>query len=108
MPPASSRLKPAPRIMGIVNVPVVAVLATALPESEPISPLESTATFAGPPTLSRKRRRASSTTAWVVPVASRTAPKSTKRKTYVNITLSAMPKTPWLWRKVCDASRSRP
>ena len=31
--------------MGIVNVPVVAVLATALPDSEPIIPLLSTETF---------------------------------------------------------------
>ena len=63
MPAAISRLKPALRIIGIVNVPVVAVLATALPESEPIRPLESTATFAGPPTLLRNSRRASSTIA---------------------------------------------
>ena len=39
------------RINGIVNVPVVAVLATAEPDSDPIIPLPITATFAGLPVL---------------------------------------------------------
>ena len=58
MPPATVGLNPELRIIGIVKVPVVAVLATALPESEPIAPLLTTATLAGPPTLERNRRLA--------------------------------------------------
>ncbi len=50
-PAAMCGAKPELRIMGMVKVPVVAVLATALPESEPIKPLLSTATLAGPPVL---------------------------------------------------------
>ena len=44
-PPAVSALKPDDFISGIVNVPVAAVLATALPDSDPIKPLLSTAIF---------------------------------------------------------------
>ena len=51
IPAAVSESNPELFISGIVNVPVVAVLATALPESEPISPLLKTATLAGPPEL---------------------------------------------------------
>ena len=51
IPPDTDRLKPELLISGIVNVPVVAVFATALPDKEPINPLEITATFAGPPGL---------------------------------------------------------
>ena len=51
IPPATSPLKPDPRIIGIVKLPVVTALATALPESEPIKPLPNTATLAGPPGL---------------------------------------------------------
>ena len=55
-PAAVTGWKPALRIIGMVNVPVVAVLATALPESDPISPLLSTATFAGArPSCGRRR-----------------------------------------------------
>ena len=35
--------------MGIVKAPVPATLATELPDTVPMRPLESTATFAGPP-----------------------------------------------------------
>ena len=80
-PAAVTGWKPALRIIGMVNVPVVAVLATALPESDPISPLLSTATFAGPPELRPKTRCAKSTMKRVAPVASRNAPKMTNRKT---------------------------
>ena len=40
---------------GIVKVPVVAVLATALPESDPINPLATTETFPGAPLLAREQ-----------------------------------------------------
>ena len=105
-PAAVTGRKPALRIIGMVNVPVVAVFATALPESEPIRPLLRTATFAGPPELRPKTRSAKSTMNRVAPVASRNAPKMTNRKTYVNITLSATPKTPWLCRNVWATMRS--
>ena len=36
-------------ISGIVTEPVVATLPLALPESMPMKPLDTTATFAGPP-----------------------------------------------------------
>ena len=48
-PAAMVGLNPALCIIGIVKVPVVAVFATALPESEPIRPLPRTETLAGPP-----------------------------------------------------------
>ena len=35
--------------MGIVRLPVPTTLATELPDTVPMRPLESTATFAGPP-----------------------------------------------------------
>jgi hypothetical protein len=35
--------------MGIVNDPVATTLATALPATEPINPLATTAVLAGPP-----------------------------------------------------------
>ena len=60
IPPAIAGLNPVRCIKGMVNVPVVAVFATAEPESEPIMPLLSTATFAGPPALVPKMRRANS------------------------------------------------
>ena len=51
IPPAIAGLKPTLRINGIVNVPVVAVFATAEPDRDPIMPLPITATFAGLPVL---------------------------------------------------------
>ena len=57
-PPAVSASNPDDFINGIVNVPVAAVLATALPDNEPIRPLLSTAILAGPPVLLRNNRLA--------------------------------------------------
>ncbi len=68
-------------IIGMVKVPVVAVLATALPESEPIMPLDSTETLAGPPGVPPKTRRAKSMMNCVAPVCRRNAPNTTNRKT---------------------------
>ena len=81
MPAAVVALKPALRIIGIVKVPVVAVLATALPDSDPISPLASTATLAGPPGLAPKTDCAKVMMNRVAPVAARKAPKITNRNT---------------------------
>ena len=67
--------------MGIVNTPVVAVFATALPDNDPIRPLLNTATFAGPPTVLPRRRLDAESTYSVAPVASRMAPKPTNRNT---------------------------
>jgi hypothetical protein len=65
----------------MVKVPVVAVLATALPESEPIIPLLSTDTFAGPPETPPKIPRAKSMMKRVAPVCRSSAPRITNRKT---------------------------
>ena len=51
MPPAMFGLNPAFFIIGMVKAPVETVLAMALPEIEPKSPLAITETFAGPPVL---------------------------------------------------------
>ena len=54
--------------------------------------------FAGPPGLPRKMLSAKSIMKRVAPVACKKAPKTTNKKTYVNMTFIAMPKTPWLCR----------
>ncbi len=58
IPPAIADGNPDRFINGIVNVPVVAVFATAEPDNDPIIPLLSTATFAGAPTLEPNTRLA--------------------------------------------------
>ena len=90
-PAAVTGLNPELFIRGIVNVPVVAVLATALPDREPMRPLLKTATLAGPPTLLRNKRRVTLMTYCVAPVCSSKVPNRTNRKTYRNITRSAIP-----------------
>jgi hypothetical protein len=87
-------------MLGIVRVPTTAQVATALPDREPIMPQLTTATFAGPPGLPRKMLSAKPIMKRVAPVACKKAPKTTNRKTYVNMTFIAMPKTPWLCRNV--------
>ena len=108
MPAACSRLNPAARISGIVKVPVVAVLATALPDREPIRPLLITATLAGAPRFERKSRIAKAMMKWVAPVFSSTAPNNTNRNTYVSITRRAMPNTPCECSTVWLTMRSQP
>ena len=49
--PANSGRMPDFFMIGIVKVPVAAVLATALPDTVPISALATTATLAGPPRI---------------------------------------------------------
>ena len=78
----------------MVKVPVVTALATALPERDPINPLPSTATLAGPPGVPPNTLWAKSIMNWVAPDISRKAPKMTNRKTYLNITPAAGPNTP--------------
>ena len=80
-PAATAAGKPIPRISGIVKVPVVAALATALPEREPIRPLASTATFAGPPARRPKSRSARAITQPVAPAICSATPNSTNRNT---------------------------
>ena len=81
MPAAVVALNPAMRTIGMVNDPVVAVLATALPDSDPIRPLASTATFGGSPRLRPKTACTKSMLKRVAPHAERKAPKTTNRKT---------------------------
>ena len=100
IPPAICGLNPTFRIIGMVNVPVVTALATALPESDPISPLPRTDTFAGPPGLPPKTRSEKSMMNCVAPDISRNAPNTTNRKTYLNITPAAGPNTPSVWMYV--------
>ena len=99
IPPAMCGWKPALRIIGIVNVPVVTALATALPESDPINPLPATETMAGPPVNRPKIRCAKSMMNFVAPLISKNAPKTTNKNTYVNITRIATPKIPLLPKK---------
>ena len=94
MPPATCGVNPAFRIIGIVKLPVVTALATALPESEPIKPLPITETFAGPPAPRPKMRSEKSMMNCVAPDISRNAPKMTNKNTNRNITLAAGPNTP--------------
>ena len=49
MPPATWGRNPAFFIIGMVKLPVDTVLAMALPDMEPKSPLAMTETLAGPP-----------------------------------------------------------
>ena len=98
IPAAICGANPALRIIGIVNVPVVTAFATALPESEPMSPLPSTETLAGPPGDRPKSRSEKLMMNCVAPVTSRNAPKITNRNTYLNMTPEALPKTPCPFR----------
>ena len=80
-PAADSGLKPELFISGMVIVPVVAVLATALPESEPIIALLTTETSAGPPGICSNNLLAKLITYAVAPVCSSSVPNSTNRNT---------------------------
>ncbi len=81
MPAAVTPVKPAVRIIGMVNAPHVAVLATALPETDPINPALNTPTLAGPPALLRKVLLAKLMMNRVAPVISSSTPRMTKRNT---------------------------
>ena len=77
--PAKNGLKPERRMRGIVNVPVVTTLATALPERDPMKALETAAVLAGPPRVRPATRFARAISRAPPPATSRNAPKSTKR-----------------------------
>jgi hypothetical protein len=62
------------------NAPVVMMLATALPESEPKNALEMLATFAGPPAERPAVAMARSMKKRPVPSRSESAPKRMNRK----------------------------
>ena len=78
----------------MVKLPVPATFATELPETVPMSPLESTATFAGPPLAQPAMAFAKSMKNFPRPVDSRYAPKRMKRKMNVEETPKGMPKMP--------------
>jgi hypothetical protein len=92
---ANSFEKPARRMRGMVNVPMVAALATALPEIVPNSPLATAATFAGPPRVRAEARNAMSRNASPPPVFSKTAPKIRKMARRVAEIWSMIPQNPW-------------
>ena len=59
-PPATSRAIPDLRMAGMVSWPVVSTLVTTLPLMEPIRPLDTMATLAGPPAGDPKSQTPSS------------------------------------------------
>ncbi len=79
MAPAKKGRNPARRISGMVNVPVVTTLATALPDSEPMNALATAAVLAGPPLVRPATRSASAIRSAPPPAMSSTAPKKTNR-----------------------------
>ena len=81
IPPATCFGNRALRIIGMVNVPVVTALATALPESDPIKPLANTEINAGPPRIRPKVLVAKSTMNCVAPAISKNDPKTTNKNT---------------------------
>ncbi len=94
MPPASSGLNPTFFMRGIVSVPMVAVLATPLPEIMPMKALATTDTLAGPPRVWPTRDMASFMRNSPAPVRSKMAPNRTKANTKVDDTHSGIPKMP--------------
>ncbi len=80
MAPATWGLKPAFFIIGIVKAPVETVLAMALPEIDPNSPLAMTATLAGPPILCPTAASGKSMKKRWAPLFSRKAPNSTNSR----------------------------
>ena len=77
-----------------MSEPVPTTFATELPETVPMRPDESTATFAGPPLAHPAMLFARSIKNFPSPVDSRYAPKRMKRKMNVEDTPSGMPKIP--------------
>ena len=75
---ASAGGYPSRFISGIVRVPVVATLATALPLTVPKAAEAMVAILAAPPTERPDTRSAMSINAWPPPVCKRTAPNNTK------------------------------
>ena len=78
----------------MVNIPVVHTFATDDPETVPIRPELTTATFAGPPVDQPARAIERSMINFPSPVFSSTEPKSINMKTKVEDTSSGVPKMP--------------
>jgi hypothetical protein len=93
-PPANFGENPTFFIMGIVMDPVPTVLATALPEIDPMRPLPNTAIFAGPPTDRPMAAIARLMMNSPAPDLSRKAANKTKRKTNVEEMVAIVPKMP--------------
>ena len=77
---ATWALKPIFFIMGMVKDPVITAFAVLLPEIDPISPLDRTATFAGPPRNWPATAVAKSMVNCPNPDFSRNAPNTMNRK----------------------------
>ena len=89
-------------INGIVNTPVVATFAMALPEIVPISALETTAIKPGPPRYLPTRLFENSIKNVPAPEASKKDPNSTKRNTYVAEIVIGSPNMPVNVRYICS------
>ena len=94
--PATCASNPIRFISGMVKVPVVTVLATALPEIVPIIPLTAMEILAGPPLNFPKIEVATSMKNSVPPQAPKKAPNVTKRKMNLVITFKGMPNIPFV------------
>ena len=94
--PATWDSNPILFMSGMVNVPVVTVLATALPEMVPIIPLTPMDIFAGPPLIFPKSAVAISMKNCVPPQALKKAPKAINRKIKCVVTFNGIPKIPFL------------
>ena len=81
MAPATWGLKPARFMSGMVKVPVLTVLAMALPEMEPKSADATTDTLAGPPVLRPAKASGRSMKKRLAPDLRRNAPKKMNRMT---------------------------
>ncbi len=92
--PAKRGDRPMLFIRGIVKVPVVATLATALPLSEPVRAEEITATCAGPPRRRPAIARARSLNSAVAPLTLKNEPNRIKTIIAVDAVDSVIPKTP--------------
>lgn len=79
-------------ISGMVKVPVVATLATALPLNEPVSADEITATWAGPPRRRPAAASARSLNSAVAPLTLRKAPNRINTTMAVEAVDRVMPK----------------
>ena len=94
MAPALTPERPVRFISGMVKMPPETTLETDEPDTTPLSADETTATFAGPP----RRWPSSAMEICIIqlpaPAFSRSVPNSTKRKTKLVDTPSAMPNTP--------------
>ena len=77
--PAKKGLKPDRFMSGMVKVPVVTTLATALPDSDPMKALAAAAVLAGPPRVLPATRSARLMRRLPPPATSSTAPNRTKR-----------------------------